>query len=75
LWLVPVDAECEVPVEYPDEWLVVEWWVADEDEWLLLFDPEWLELLLPPLGPAKARRGTRSARTGRIFIPRSYNRS
>jgi hypothetical protein len=53
LWLLPGDVECEAPVEYPVEWLVVERWVTDEDVWLLLFDPEWLELLLP-LGPAKA---------------------
>jgi hypothetical protein len=67
LWLLPVDVECEVPVEYPDEWLAVEWWVADENEWLLLFDPEWLALVLPPLGPAKARKGRRSETTGRLF--------
>jgi hypothetical protein len=75
LWLLPVDVEFEVPVECPVEWLVVEWCDVDEDGWLLLFDPEWLVLLLPPFGPAKARMGSRSARTGRIFMARSVQRT
>jgi hypothetical protein len=50
-----VEAEYVLPDECPVEWLAVEWWVAHEDVWLLLFDPEWLVLALPPLGPAKAR--------------------
>jgi hypothetical protein len=75
LWGVPVDIECEVPVDHPDEWLVEEWCDVDEEVWLLLFDPEWLVLLLPPFGPAKARSGSRSARTGRIFRAGSVQRT